>query len=100
MFQNYAGSKNILNADGDSLIGEAGKATRIFAMHIISGTAAVVSLRDGQTVSGTIYIKETGTANTGKTFTYGRFGMLFPDGCFLDLDANTTSALVSYAQEA
>jgi hypothetical protein len=100
MFQYYSGTTNVLQATGDSLIGEAKKATRVFALHIISGTAAVVALRDGQTVSGTIYIQETGTANTGKTFTYGRFGMLFPDGCFLDLDVNTTSALIAYSQEA
>jgi hypothetical protein len=99
MFQNYVGTQNVLQATGDSLIGEAGKATRVFAMHIISGTAAVVALRNGQAVGGTIYLQETGTANTGKTFTYGEFGMLFPAGCFLDLDANTTSALVAYSQE-
>lgn len=82
----------------DIAVGRAGDACRVYSINIISGgTAAVVSLRNGSTVGGTIYITETGTISTGKTFDYGAYGFLFPSGCFVDVDANTTSVLVSYS---
>lgn len=87
----------LLTADG--VVGTSGAATRVFFFHIISGgTAAVVSLRNGTTVTSTIYITETGTINTGRTLAYGANGILFPAGCFCDVDVNTTSVLVSYEQ--
>lgn len=93
MIQN-AGSQ-LLAADG--AVGTSGTAVRVFMMHIISGgTPAVVSLRSGTSTAGTIRVTETGTANTGATFTYGMQGLLFPSGCFLDLDGNTTSVLVTF----
>ena len=99
MFQNFVGTQL---ATADIAVGVAGKPTRVFAIHILStgGGGAVVALRDGATVSGTIYVQETGTTSTGKTFIYGKYGMLFPDGCFCDVDANTTSVAIAYEQEA
>ena len=83
----------------DAAIGNSGVPTRIFSIHIISGgTAAIVSLRDGISASATAWITETGTISTGKTFAYGTYGALFPDGCFVDVDSNTTSVLVSWSQ--
>lgn len=78
-----------------------GESVRVFNVHILSGGGggAVVSLRNGTTVAGTIYITETGTASTGKTFDYGVQGHLFPGGCFVDVDANTTSVLISCRKE-
>lgn len=96
MFQGFGGTQNVT---ADALIDEAGKATRIFAIHVISGTASVVALRTGEAVSGAIWIQETGTANTGKTFSYGQYGALFPNGCFCDVDANIVSCQVEFAQE-
>lgn len=79
----------------------AGEGVRVFNMHILSGGggAAVVSLRNGQTVAGTIWITETGTASTGKTFDYGVQGHYFPAGVFVDVDTNTTSVLISCRKE-
>jgi len=74
--------------------------TRVYSIHIISGaTAAIVSLKEGST-GGQIVAKETGTASTGKTISYGYPGMLFPTGCFVDVDGNTTSVLVNCVREA
>lgn len=94
MIQN-AGTQ-ILTADG--AVSSAGRAVRVFAMHLISGAggATVVSLRSGSTVGGTVWVTETGTANTGATFNYGTRGVLFPSGCFVDVDTNTTSVTVTY----
>lgn len=103
MFQGFTGTQLVT---ADALVGPAQtggntKGTRVFSIHIISGGggAAVVSLRNGQTVSGAVWITETGTVSTGKTFNYGKYGILFPNGCFCDIDANTTSVAVQFEQE-
>lgn len=90
----YRASSVIRTSDGE--LAGAGKRVRIFNMHIISGAGggAVVSLINNG-ASGTTYIKETATASTGKTFDYGANGHLFPNGCYVDVDANTTSVLIS-----
>lgn len=82
----------------DIAIGTASAAVRIYAIHILSGGggAAVVSLRAGAVVGATIWVTETGTVSTGKTITFGTAGILFPSGCFCDVDANTTSVAVVY----
>ena len=94
MIQN-AGTQ-LITADGVVL--SAARAVRIFTIHIISGAGggAVVNLRSGSVVGATIWITETGTASTGITFNYGTQGVLFPSGCFVDVDANTTSVAVVY----
>lgn len=93
MIQN--GGSQLVTAD--AALGASGKAVRVFAMHIISGgVAGIVSLRNGTTASDTAYVTETGTVGTGQTFNYGTQGILFPSGCFVDVDANTTSALVTF----
>jgi len=86
-----------LTADG--AVGTSGSPVRIFNMHIVSGGsgAAIVSLYNNTSATGTAYIKETGTVSTGKTFDYGNGGHVFPSGCFVDVDTNTTSVLISYA---
>jgi len=84
----------------DAAVGTSGASTRIYSIHIISGGggAAVVSLRNGTSASATIYVTETGTTSTGKTITFGTYGAVFPAGCFVDVDTNTTSVLVSFSQ--
>lgn len=78
-----------------------GEGVRVFNMHILSGGGggAIVSLRNGQTVGGTIWITETGTTSTGKTFDYGINGHFFPAGVFVDVDTNTTSVLIACRKE-
>lgn len=94
MIQN-AGAQ-LFTADGQ--VGSSGTpAVRVFMLHIISGgTAAIVSLRSGSSAGATSLVTETGTISTGKTINYGEKGMLFSSGCFVDVDVNTTSALVTF----
>lgn len=89
----------LITADG--VVGASGKPTRVYGIHVISGAGggAVINLRSGTAVSGTIRIKSTGTASQGVTFTYGNHGQLFESGCYCDVDTNTTSVLVNYSQE-
>lgn len=91
MYNEY-GTK-LITADGEATA--AGVPTRVKCIHILSGGggAAVVSLKNNGS-GGTIYITETGTVSTGKTFYYSEDGILFPNGCYVDVDANTTSVAV------
>ncbi len=95
MIQNA--STVLITADG--VVNTASVAVRVFAIHILSGGggAAVVALRTGPVVGGAIWIQETGTTSTGKTFSYGTQGVWFPAGCFVDVDTNTTSVAVTYS---
>lgn len=83
----------------DAVVGTSGQPVRIYTIHIISsgGGAAAVSLVNG-TAAGTASITETGTTSKGVTFNYGTYGVLFPLGCFVDVDSNTTSVMVSFSQ--
>ncbi len=94
MIQN-AGTQ-VITADG--VVSASSQAVRIFTMHVIStgGGAAQINLRTGNAVGGAIWVQETGTVSTGKTFNYGAQGVLFPSGCFCDVDANTTSVTLTF----
>lgn len=95
MIQNA--STQAIASGTDAAIGSSGIAVRIFTVHLISdGTATVTSLRNGTSSSATIYATETGTVSTGKTINYGTQGMLFPAGCFLDVDSHCVGGIVTY----
>lgn len=83
----------------DAAVGTSGAATKVFAIHIVSdGTAGVVILRNGTSTGGTAYVTETGTVSTGKTVYFGDNGVLFPSGCYCDVDSHALTTLVAYAQ--
>jgi hypothetical protein len=85
-------------ADGELLSG--GERIRVYAMHLVSGAGgnSVVSLKNGG-AAGDIWITCTGTASTGITFDFGHKGFVFTNGCYVDVDANTNSVLVSCWKE-
>jgi hypothetical protein len=83
----------------DSIIGTSGRPIRLWAVNMLSGTAGELVLRNGTTSSGTVWICEQGTLNTGKTVQYGKEGILFPNGMFYDDDANFTEVLIQYSEE-
>lgn len=78
----------------------AGDKVRVNSLHVISGGGggAVIQLRNGG-AGGTIWIKETGTTGTGASFNYGETGVLFTNGCYVDVDANTVSVLITAYKE-
>ncbi len=98
MIQN-AGTQAITSGT-DAVVGVSGVPTRVFTLHIVSdGTAGVAILRNGTTTGGTLYVSETGTISAGKTINFGTQGMMFPSGCFLDVDTHVISGVVTYAIE-
>lgn len=98
MIQN-SGSQAIVSGT-DSAIGPSGKPIRVFSINFLSdGTAGVLLLRNGTSASDTVYVTENGVVSSGKTITYGTAGILFPAGCFLDVDTHITGGVVSFARE-
>lgn len=98
MIQN-AGTQAIVSGT-DAAIGPSGKPIRVFAVNFLSdGTAGVLILRNGTTASDTVFVTENGVVSSGKTIEYGQTGILFPAGCFMDLDTHVTGGVVSFARE-
>lgn len=98
MIQN-SGSQAIVSGT-DAAIGTSGKPIRVFAINFLSdGTAGVFILRNGTSASDTIYVQENGVVSSGKTVQFGQTGILFPAGCFMDIDTHVTNGVVSFARE-
>lgn len=95
MIQN-AGTQ-ILTASG--AIGVSAKPLRIFTIHIVCGTAAIAHIHSGGS-GGTATLKETGTANTGKTINYGDQGIYFPAGAYCSFETNVSRVVATYAQDS
>ena len=97
MSMNLVPGATTLTADG--VLGQSGVPQRVYSVKILSGgTAGVVNLRDGTTVSGTIIDTLTGEASTTKTFNF-QGGQRFPNGCYYDEDANVTSTTIVHSSE-
>ncbi len=83
----------------DGVIGQSGKPVRVFSIHLISaGIPSVLAVHNGTSASGTQILSITGTANTGVTTSFEQ-GLRFPDGCYVNVDANITNVTFSYTQE-
>ena len=83
----------------DGVIGTSGAKIRLYGIIVhSSGTAAVVSLLNGTTSGGTEYDEINGTISVSKRVNYPG-GLLFNDGLFVDLDANTVYVTAIYEQE-
>lgn len=87
-------------ATTDQAVGTSGKPTRVFQITVLSdGTAGVSLLRNGTSTSGTIYVNPTNVVNKSATVSFGEEGILFPGGCFADVDAHCIATLITYRQE-
>jgi hypothetical protein len=89
----------VITNQTDAAIGPSGKPIRIFSISVLSGgTAAVVKLFNGTDASGVIWLQVDGTINKAVTVDFAN-GILFPAGCFADVDANTVSLIVACSSE-
>lgn len=83
----------------DSAIGTSGKKIRLYAAIVHSAASGgVVQLRNGTSTSGTEYDEVNGTAGVSVQVSYPG-GLYFPDGLYVDLDANTVYVTCIYEQE-
>jgi hypothetical protein len=89
-----------LTASG--VVGTSGAQIRVWKLLIGStATPANVKLRNGTSTSGAIFVEDAGLANQNarNVAGMGATGMLFPSGCYCEMDANTTAVVIGYTQE-
>lgn len=82
----------------NTVVGTANKPTRLYMFHSISGASASAVLLYNAATATNQYLGLSGTANTGKTFTFGVDGFFFPNGLTIFANSNTTSCLITYSQ--
>ena len=86
-----------LVADGS--VGTAGGRIRVFqATWLASAGADSLVLRNGIADSDTVWVQAAGTASKTTTLTFGKEGIVFPAGCFVDI-GSSTSVNVTYRVE-
>lgn len=82
----------------DAALGTSGLPVRVKTVHFLSGgTASTLQLRNGTSASDTVYVTINGTISTGTTVNFGDAGIVFPSGCFVDVDANLTYFTITFA---
>ena len=94
------GSPGTQLVTADAAIGVSGKPVRVFSAAVLSGGggAGIVIFRNGTSATSTIYAQIDGTTSKG-TQAEWLGGILFPAGCFCDIDANVTSVAVNFTTE-
>ncbi len=82
--------KGFTFANADAVVIASGVPMVVYGVNIVSnsgGTGRLI-LRNGTTAAATAIITIDGTASTGTLFNFGGTGVVFPAGCFADMDAN------------
>lgn len=89
----------IQRVTADIAVGVAGTPVRVFCVSLISGgSASTLTLRNGISASAAAQEQVDGTASQAVTKNYAG-GMLFPLGCFADVDANISYATFIFSTE-
>lgn len=84
-------------AVADAAVLASGRAVVVYGANMVSGgTAGVLVLRDGTSTAGTAVVTLTGTISSGVSFDFGGNGVVFPNGCFADKDANVSAFTVFF----
>lgn len=81
-------------------LGNIGKPIRVFdAIYVSSSTATNVKLFNGTDATGSAFIQIDGTASKSANMPSSANGILFPLGCFVSPDNNTSSLAISWDEE-
>jgi hypothetical protein len=95
-----AHSVGVQRVTADGVVGRSGLPVRVYEVTWLSDTTAgYVGLRNGTTTASDLQFYLDGTADKTKTQMFNE-GLLFANGCYCDIDANVTWAVVSYSTEA
>ncbi len=96
-----AGESGSTLVSADAVVGRSGQPTRVFGAYLISGAGGggIVIFRNGTTASATAFLQIDGTASKGTNVLFSDNGVLFPLGCFCDIDANVSSVVVNAISE-
>ncbi len=83
----------------DGAIGVSGKKIRIYGFLVTAdASGAVVAVYDGTDTSGVLMDSLVGAASVVTRISYPG-GLFFNSGCYIDIDAHTTSVVAIYEQE-
>ena len=84
----------------DIAIGPSGKPIRVYDAYVVAGgTAATVKLWNGTAATGN-YVQIDGIISKSSVLPVSSSqGVLFPLGCFADVDSNTVMLAVSFVVE-
>lgn len=91
----------IISRTDDGVLGTSGKPIRVYGASVDSGAggAAVVHFHNGTSASGNLVFTATGAASKAILVAdIPAQGILFDGGCYVNVDANTTRALI-FAEE-
>lgn len=84
----------------DGVVGTSGKKIRLYGIIVRGGGggATVVNIYDGTSTSGTLSdVVNAATSTTSRVMYAG--GLFLKDGCYIDVDSNTTFVTAIYEQE-
>lgn len=82
----------------DGVIGTSGTPKDIYGYTFLSGgSAGNIDFHDGTGTTGTQVLDVVGTASQTTTVTFP-YGLRFPSGCYINLDANVVSLTVFYQE--
>lgn len=96
MWPNNSGAE-VFTSDGACI--SSGTPVRVFSATVVCGaTAGVLQLYNNTSKTGTAWVSFTGTANKSKTENFTD-GLLFHSGCYVDLDANCSQAILQCRAE-
>ena len=80
----------------DGAVSSSGAAVIVYSVVVrATGTATEVILNNGTSTAGDDLDTINAAANTTTVHNFER-GLIFPSGCFVDVDANTSYAVVVY----
>lgn len=89
--------KGVIINTSDFAVVAAGQPVTIYEVVFVSGgTAGTLNIRHGSTSSDTVAAKALGKISGSEIVRLGSNGIFFPNGCFIDFDANITNAAVAY----
>lgn len=94
----FSSGSFLAQGNATTVIGKANSVTRLYSFHVISGASGgSVTLYDSADLVNPRMVM-VGTASTGKNFSFGEKGVVFPGGLTDTNDANVTTVLFNISQ--
>lgn len=92
----YGKGYQVLTADG--VVGGSGNTIVVYGLNIVSNgvTAGTVILRNGTVVGDDAILTIKSSSLDTEVIDFGGVGVIFPSGCFCDIDATTDSVTIWY----
>lgn len=100
MFHMGMPGRQTISDQTNAAIGRSGKPIRVYDAYAVSdGTATTVKLYNATSVTGSDYLQIDGVISKSAGFQSAN-GILFPNGCFANVDSHTVNLVVSFTVES